>query len=166
MKYVEPFTNKMNVVLSAAVAILSYVFGEQWFLFVGFLALNIGDWITRWIAAYLTGTENSHKGWTGIFKKLVYWIMIALGFGMSALFIEIGKAIGIDLHVTTLLGWFVLGSLIVNEIRSILENLLDIPNIKVPAILTKGLEAANKTIEVASKIAVTESDQNEEDEKV
>lgn len=165
MKYVEPFTSKMNIVFSAAVAILSYVFGEQWYLFVGFLALNIGDWITRWIAAYLTGTENNHKGWTGILKKIVYWIVIALGFGMSALFIEIGKEIGINLHVTTLLGWFVLASLIVNEIRSILENLVDIPNIKIPTIFTKGLEAANKTIEVASKIAVSENDQNEEGEK-
>lgn len=166
MKYVEPLTTKVNVVLSAAVAILSYVFGEQWYLFIGFLALNIGDFVTRWIAAYLTGTENSHKGWTGILKKIVYWIMIALGFGMSAIFIEIGKTIGINLHITTLLGWFVLATLIVNEVRSILENLVDIPNVKIPAILTKGLEVANKTIEAASKIAVSEDDQNEEDEKV
>lgn len=162
MKYVEPFTDKINVVFSIVAAILSYVFGAQWYLFVGFLALNIGDFITRWIAAYLTGTENSHKGWTGIFKKLVYWIMIALGFGASAIFIEIGKTIGIDLHVTTMLGWFVLITLILNEIRSILENLVDVPGLKIPSILIKGLEVANKTIEAASKITISdEDDQNE-----
>lgn len=160
MNHIEPFTNKVNIVLSVITAFLSYVFGDQWFLFVAFLGLNIGDWITRWIAAYLTGTENSHKGWTGILKKLVYWIMIALGFGMSAIFIEIGKVIGIDLRITSLLGWFVLASLTFNEIRSILENLLDIPNVKVPTILTKGLEAAHKTIETASKASMPD-DQNE-----
>lgn len=47
--------------------------------------------------------------------------MIMVAFGASAVFIEIGKTIGVDLQVTTLLGWFVLASLLINEIRSILE---------------------------------------------
>ena len=55
-------------------------------------------------------------------KKLGYWLMIMVAFGAGAVFIEIGNSIGIDLGITTLLGWFVLASLIVNEIRSICEN--------------------------------------------
>ena len=43
--------------------------------------------------------------------------MIMVAFGASAVFIEIGKTIGVDLQVTTLLGWFVLASLLINEIK-------------------------------------------------
>ena len=62
-----------------------------------------------------------------------------------AIFIEIGKAIGVDLGITTLLGWFVLASLLINEIRSILENFVE-AGFNVPIILIKGLEVADKVV--------------------
>lgn len=68
----------------------------------------------------------------------------------SALFIEIGKSINIDLGVTTYLGWFVLASLLVNEIRSILENFVE-AGYNVPTALTKGLEVADKLINKESE---------------
>ena len=71
--------------------------------------------------------------------------MIMVAFGASAVFIEIGKAIGVDLGITTLLGWFVLASLIINEIRSILENFVE-AGYNVPTILVKGLEVADKVV--------------------
>lgn len=148
---VTQLTNKINLIMGTIAALLSYLLGEHWILFVFFLALNFFDFITRWIAARLTGTENSKAGWTGILKKLGYWIMIALGFGMSIIFIEIGNVIGVDLGITTFIGWFVLATLIVNEIRSILENLVE-AGYKPPAILTKGLEVANKAIDGTIKI--------------
>ena len=40
-----------------------------------------------------------------------------------------------------MIGWFVLGSLIINETRSILENLIE-AGCKVPKALMKGLEVA------------------------
>lgn len=125
---------------------------EHWILFLFFLLLNFGDFLSRWMAARLTGTENSRAGWIGILKKLGYWIMVALGFGMSIIFIEIGTVIGVDLHVTTYLGWFVLATLIINEIRSILENLVEVYGDKVPAILVKGLQIANKSIDGVIKL--------------
>ena len=76
--------------------------------------------------------------------------MIMVAFGASAVFIEIGKAIGIDLGVTTLLGWFVLASLIINEIRSILENFVE-AGYNVPTILVKGLEVADKVVNQENK---------------
>lgn len=142
----EPLTSKINLIVGGITAILSYVLGDHWFLFVFFLLLNCGDYLTRWIAARLTGTENSRAGWIGILKKIGYWVMIALGFGMSIVFIEIGITIGVNLEVTTFIGWFVLATLIINEIRSILENLVE-AGYKVPIILTKGLEIANKAID-------------------
>lgn len=149
---ITPLTNKINLIIGAVAALLSYIFGEHWILFAFFLLLNVGDYVTRWIAARLTGTENSKAGWIGILKKLGYWIMVALGFGMSIIFIEIGLVIGLDLGVTTLIGWFVLATLIINEIRSILENLVEAYGDKVPNVLVKGLEVANKAIDGTIKI--------------
>lgn len=149
---ITPLTSKINLVIGGITAFLSYLLGDHWILFVLFLALNVGDYVTRWLAARLTGTENSKAGWFGILKKLGYWIMIALGYGMSIIFIEIGNTIGVDLSITTYIGAFVLCTLILNEIRSILENLVE-AGYKVPIILIKGLEVANKAIDGKIKIS-------------
>lgn len=149
---ISPLTNKINLIMGAVTALLAYIFGEHWILFAFFLGLNLLDFLTRWIAARLTGTENSRAGWIGILKKLGYWIMIGLGFGMSVIFIEIGEVIGINLKVTTFIGWFVLATLFINEIRSILENLVEAGYDDIPIILIKGLEVANNAIDGKIKI--------------
>lgn len=145
MNYAAPIIDGYNAIVGAVVAVLSYVLGEHWILFVAFLLLNVGDWITGWMKSRMAGKENSVKGWQGALKKLGYWIMIMVAFGASAVFIEIGKAIGVNLGITTLLGWFVLASLIINEIRSILENFVE-AGYNVPTILVKGLEVADKVV--------------------
>lgn len=111
-----------NASVGAVIALLSFLFGEHWALFAFFLLLNVIDWVTGWMKSRINKRENSNKGWLGVLKKIGYWLMILVAFSASAIFIEIGKAIQIDLGVTTLIGWFVLASLLVNEIRSILEN--------------------------------------------
>ena len=150
MNFAETFIDAYNVVVGTIVAILSYVLGEHWILFVAFLLLNVADWLTGWMKSRMAGRENSMAGWKGVLKKLGYWLMIMVAFGASAVFIEIGKAIGIDLGVTTLLGWFVLASLIINEIRSILENFVE-AGYNVPTILVKGLEVADKVVNQENK---------------
>ena len=145
MKYADAIIDGYNAIAGAIVAVLSYILGEHWILFVAFLLLNVADWITGWMKSRMAGKENSVKGWKGVFKKLGYWLMIMVAFGASAIFIEIGKAIGIDLGITTLLGWFVLASLLINEIRSILENFVE-AGFNVPLILVKGLEVADKVV--------------------
>lgn len=145
MNYAEVIIDGYNAVTGAIVAVLSYILGEHWFLFAAFLGLNVADWITGWMKSRINKKENSMAGWKGILKKLGYWLMIMVAFGSSAVFVEIGNAIGIDLGITTLLGWFVLASLLVNEIRSICENFVE-AGYNVPTILIKGLEVAEKVV--------------------
>ncbi len=145
MNYAEPIIDVYNAIVGTVVAVLSYILGEHWILFVAFLLLNIADWITGWMKSRMAKKENSVKGWKGVLKKLGYWLMIMVAFGASAVFIEIGKTIGVDLQVTTLLGWFVLASLLINEIRSILENFVE-AGLNVPVVLIKGLEVADKLV--------------------
>lgn len=150
MKVIDTY----NAVVGSIVAVLTYIFGEHWILFALFLAFNLADWITGWMKSRIAHKENSKTGWKGVLKKLGYWIMIAVAFGASAVFVEIGKTIGVDLGITTLLGWFVLASLLVNEIRSICENFVE-AGYNVPQILIRGLEVADKAI---NKEADTDSE--------
>lgn len=145
MDYSNAIIDTYNLVAGAIVAVLSYILGEHWILFVAFLLLNVADWLTGWMKSRINKKENSVAGWKGVLKKLGYWLMVAVAFGSSAVFIEIGRTIGIDLGVTTLLGWFVLASLLINEIRSIIENFVE-AGFNVPKILTKGLEVADKIV--------------------
>lgn len=145
MDYANAIIDTYNLVAGAIVAVLSYILGEHWILFVAFLLLNVADWLTGWMKSRINKKENSVAGWKGVLKKLGYWLMVAVAFGASAVFIEIGRTIGIDLGVTTLLGWFVLASLLINEIRSIIENFVE-AGFNVPKILTKGLEVADKIV--------------------
>lgn len=141
MNYMDSY----NAIVGSIVAVLSFVFGEHWILFAIFLLFNIADWITGWMKSRMVGKENSMKGWQGVLKKLGYWLMILVAFAASAVFVEIGNTLGMDLGVTALLGYFVLASLIVNELRSILENFVE-AGYNVPTVLVKGLEVADKVV--------------------
>ena len=144
------YMDTYNAITGAIIAFLTFIFGEHWILFALFLFFNVVDFITGWMKSRLNKKENSAKGLTGVLKKLGYWIMIMISFSASVLFIEIGNTLGIDLGITTLLGWFVLASLAINELRSIVENLVE-AGYNIPNILTKGLEVADKMINQEEK---------------
>lgn len=143
---VEALGDRYNLIVGTVVAVLSYLLGKNWWIFALFLMFNVIDWITGWMKSRLAGVENSNKGLTGIIKKFGYWLMILVSFLMSTAFIGIGNVIGVNLQVTTLLGWFVLASLMVNELRSILENFVQ-AGYHPPEILTKGLAVASEIID-------------------
>lgn len=150
MKTMATITDSYNAFVGAVIAILTMVLGEHWYIFAAFLLLNIIDWITGWMKSRINGVENSMAGWKGVLKKIGYWLMIAVAFAIAAALIEVGKVIGIDLGVTTLLGWFVLASLIVNEARSIVENFVE-AGYDVPKVLTTGLQVADEKLNGADK---------------
>lgn len=141
MNYMDSY----NAIVGSIVAVLSFVFGEHWILFAIFLLFNVADWLTGWMKSRMAGKENSVKGWQGVLKKLGYWLMILVSFAASAVFIEIGNTLGMDLGITTLLGYFVLASLLVNELRSILENFVE-AGYDVPKVLTTGLQVADEKL--------------------
>ena len=139
------YIDSYNAIVGGIVTFLTMVLGEHWILFVLFLLFNVIDFITGWMKARMTKKEHSIKGFKGVIKKLGYWLIILVSFSTSVLFIEIGEVLKIDLSITTMLGWFVLASLAINEIRSIIENIVEC-GYKVPQILIKGLDIANKVI--------------------
>lgn len=143
---ISPFTDRCNAIIGVIAAIGTYVFGQHWWLFMAYFLLNLADEVTGCIKAMMSGTLSSVKGLRGLIKKVGYWVMIAVSFGLSAIFIEVGEIVGADLGFTIVLGWFVLVSLIINEARSILENFAE-AGYEVPGFLTKGLEVVNNRLD-------------------
>lgn len=141
----QSITDSYNAFVGTIIAVLTMVLGEHWYIFAAFLLLNIIDWLTGWMKSRINGVENSTAGWKGVLKKIGYWLMIVVAFAIAAALIEVGEVIGIDLEITTLLGWFVLASLIVNEARSIVENFVE-AGYDVPKVLTAGLQVADEKL--------------------
>lgn len=156
----EVFTNHVNTIGGTVVAIGTFVLGPHWWLFGAFLLLNVMDFVTGWMKSRLNGVENSQAGAKGIVKKFGYWLMLVLSFVMSAVLIEIGEVIGVNLQVTTLLGWFVLASLTINELRSILENFVE-AGYELPDVLVKGLSVAQKVLDEHEKHEETKKEDKE-----
>lgn len=123
--------NKITSTISLISSILTSIFGVEWILFLGYLILNLFDYITGTIKSRVKKEESSSKGLIGIVKKTCYWILIGISFLISFLLVQIGSKININLDFIMLFGWFTLACLIINETRSIIENLLEI-GIKVP----------------------------------
>ena len=144
---VNALVNAYNAALSGWVILLTTIFGEYWYLFAAFLFFNIVDWLTGWYKARKLRQESSAMGLKGLIKKLLYWVLIAVAFVMAAVFTALGNdVLQIDLSFLDLLGWFCLASLMVNELRSIIENFVEM-GYDVPRVLNKGLPVAADLIE-------------------
>lgn len=152
--------NKVNVFAGGIVAVLAGVFGQYWFLFAGFLTANVVDWLTGWYAARNAKEESSKIGAKGIVKKVWYWVVIAMAFYISFAFEKMGATVGINLSFLNAVGWFVLASYLVNEFRSILENLLRL-GVNITPFLVKGLAVTDKLIDATADKSIPKSDEKE-----
>ena len=153
--------DKINMIYGAVAAVGVAIFGKYWFLFAGFLILNLVDYVTGYCKArFYNKNESSAVGAKGIFKKVWYWIVIGIAFFISTCFTYMGDIIGVNLGFVLLFGWFTLATYLVNEIRSILENLVEM-NVNVPQFLIAGLEITQKLIDNQTEIKKEEKNRNE-----
>lgn len=144
--------DKYNVIVGAAVMVLTAVFGIYWYVFAGYLLLNVLDWLTGWYKARKKKEESSKTGLKGILKKIGYWVIILVAFLMPQFFIGLGRdVLGVKLDFLELIGWFTLACLLINEIRSILENLVEC-GYNVPVFLIQGLAITEKLINAKAEI--------------
>jgi len=147
----KAFTDTYNFVVGMVVTIMTAVFGVYWYIFAAYMFFNITDRLTGWYKSRKNKKESSGVGLRGALKKLGYRIIIAVAFLMSAVFVHPGKDIlGINFDFLMVIGWFTLACLMVNEIRSILENLVEC-GYNVPTVLINSLEAADKMINKESE---------------
>ena len=142
------FESKIKYFISCITGILSAILGDFWFLFIFLLGLNIIDYTTGILKARYLKIESSRRAMKGFIKKFLIWCLVAMGFGLGIAFEMIGEVIGINLHIMLAIGWFILAHCIINEFRSILENIVELDKgYLVPKWLIKGLEVTNKIMD-------------------
>jgi len=153
----QAFTDKANLFWAAILAILSQLFGRAGPVLLFFLVLNVVDTYYGRKKAKETNTLSSAKGAKGIGKKVSYWVMIALAFGAASVLVNfLGPEIGVDLGFLRLIGWFTLAVYILNEMTSIVENML-VLGYDVPEILVKGLAVARSAVDMAGEKIIPET---------
>lgn len=147
MEYIDfPMIDKFNAIGGAFVLVVTYFFGEHWYLFAAYLVLNILDYVTGMAKGSLTHSISSRTGRKGIIKKFLNWVILIIGFGMSPVLNDLGNVIGADVTmISPLIGYYLLSMMIVNEATSILENLVEM-GVPVPPFFIKALLAAGKLI--------------------
>ena len=128
------FLDMYNAVVGALVTLLIAIFGDYWYIFAAFIICNMFDWVTGWYKSRKSKTESSVVGLQGILKKLGYWVIIAVAFLVATVFVRMGDdVLHMDLGFLMMVGWFTVASLMVNQVRSILENLVEC-GCEVPAV--------------------------------
>lgn len=138
--------DKYNVFMGAFVTIASLVFGRFWYLFMFYLVANVVDWLSGWRYARKEGVESSKVGLKGIVKKFGYWVIIFLSFAIAETFQKlIYDVSGKEFPYIMALGWFILANLLVNDLRSIVENFVKL-GYDVPEVLTKGLAITHEAM--------------------
>lgn len=144
--------DKINMIYGLIATMGVALLGKYWFLFAGFLLLNVMDYATGYCKAkFYNKNESSAIGAKGIFKKVWYWTVIGIAFFVSMSFTYMGEVIGVDLSFVQFFGWFTLATYLINEIRSILENLVEM-NVKVPTFLIVGLSVTQKLLDAKTEI--------------
>ena len=143
-----------NIGYGVLIGFLSLVFGEHWILFAGFLILNAVDFATGCYKAQLNKELSSAAGFNGAMRKVFYWVVIGIAF-----FVALGEIIGVRLDFVVLFGWLTLATYLINEVRSVLENLVEI-GVEVPEFLVRGLDVTKKLMEAKERADGT--DQNED----
>ena len=153
--------DKINMIYGLIATIGVALFGKYWFLFFGFLVLNAVDYITGYCKAkFYKKNESSAIGAKGILKKVWYWIVIGMAFFVSMSFVHMGEIIGINLSFVQLFGWFTLATYLINEVRSILENLVEY-GLDVPYILIKGLAVTERLLNEKSDTVMGTDEEKE-----
>ena len=134
--------------------------------FLGILAIpvfimvgcNIIDYITGLIASkYRQEQINSYKGMRGIVKKVCMWLLVIVGAMLDVLIKYATQTMGFNIQVPFIVATLVAVWIVVNEIISILENIVDI-GIELPPFLMPVVRRIKKEIE-------TVTDKNEDETK-
>lgn len=114
------------------------------FLMVG---CNLIDYITGLIASkYRDEQVSSYKGIRGIVKKVCMWLLVVVGAMVDVLIKYTTQTMGFSIQIPFIIATLVAVWIVVNEIISILENLVDI-GIDLPPFLMPIVKRIKKEVE-------------------
>ena len=157
--------DKVKVTVIAVVsALMSWlgILAVPVFLLVG---CNIIDYITGLMAAPYRedGSISSYKGIRGIIKKVCMWLLVLIGAWIDILINYAVECAGVSLTIPFIVATVVAVWLVVNEIISILENMLDI-GVAMPPFLLPVVRYIKKQVEEKADVTVNEEAEDKDDE--
>ncbi len=124
------------------------------------VACNIIDYITGLMASrYREEQISSYKGIRGITKKVCMWLLVLVGSFIDIIINYTAEYMGIGFKIPFIVATFVAVWIVVNEIISILENIIDI-GVALPPFLMPIVKMIKKEIET-----VTENDETNESDR-
>lgn len=151
--------DKIKVTVTAVVsALMSWlgILAVPVFLLVG---CNLIDYFTGLCAAkYRTETINSYKGIRGIIKKVCMWLLVLIGAWIDILINYAVECAGVSLTIPFIVATVVAVWLVVNEIISILENMLDI-GVTMPPFLLPVVRYIKKQVEETADVVNDEKEE-------
>lgn len=106
---------------------------------------------------YRTESVNSYKGIRGIVKKVCMWLLIVVGVIVDAMLNYAVEYIGWGIALPFIVATVVAVWLLVNEIISILENILDI-GVTIPPFLLPLVRNIKKTVEEKTDVLAKEGE--------
>lgn len=140
----------MEKMKMAVIAALSALMAWMGVLAVPVLLLvgcNLIDYVTGRLAAkYRTQEITSYKGLKGIIKKVCMWLLIVVGAVVDVLINYALENIGAGFELPFIVAVVVAVWLLVNEIISILENVMDI-GVTIPPFLLPLVKNIKRQIE-------------------
>lgn len=154
----------MDKVKGTIIAVISALMSWLGILAVPVLILvicNVTDYITGLFAArYREETITSYKGIRGIIKKICMWLLIGIGAMMDILINYAIETAGIGFSFPFVVATIVVVWLVVNEIISILENMIDI-GVDIPPFLMPIVKYIKKKAEETAQIIDEEESEDE-----
>ena len=145
---------KLNI-FKASIATLytavSAALGKMFIPLFVLFAVMLLDYISGMLKAYMKAELNSKVGIFGIIKKLCYLLIVAAAMAFDWLIVYSAETVGFNFgfggcFFTVLVTVW----LIINEILSILENLIEL-KVPVPEFLRKAILSAKHKIETENK---------------
>lgn len=150
----------MDKVKATVIAALSVLMSWLGILAIPVLLLvgcNVIDYITGLMAAKFRqdGKISSYKSVRGITKKVCMWMLVIVGSFMDILIQYAVEVAGLGITILFVVATIVAVWLVVNEIISILENLVDI-GVDLPPFLMPVVKYIKKQVEDKAKLAEQE----------
>lgn len=156
----------MDKVKVAFIAVISALMGWLGILAVPVFLLvgcNVIDYITGlWAAGYRQTKVNSYKSIRGIIKKVCMWLLVMIGAWFDILINYAIECAGVDFSLPFIVATVVAVWLVINEIISILENMIDI-GVNLPPFLLPIAKYIKAQVEEKAKVPDAEDPAGQED---
>ena len=142
----------LETFLKLAAAFLSSLLGILYIPVLLMVLFNLIDYFTGLAASKYRsdGTISSYKSIQGIIKKICQWLLVIVGAGLDRLLLYATNTIGFSFPFTFMIACIVAVWICVNEIISILENMIDI-GVELPPFLLPLVKLIKKQTEDKTK---------------